>query len=83
MEHCNHSWRESAACSHVAVQIFFPPTDFEGEEAKAICRTCPVREPCLEAALEANEQFGIWGGLTTTERRVLVVRRRRAELVSA
>lgn len=39
------------------------------EVAKRICRRCPVQLACLQAAVEAEEPFGIWGGLTAQERR--------------
>jgi WhiB family redox-sensing transcriptional regulator len=35
---------------------------------------CPVREECLQAALEIREPYGIWGGLTEGERREYVLR---------
>lgn len=35
--------------------------------AKAICNTCPIKLQCLQDAIE-NEYYGIWGGLTETER---------------
>ena len=38
------------------------------EAAKAICQRCPARQPCLEWALSANEQHGVWGGTTPLER---------------
>lgn len=38
------------------------------ERAKAVCAACPVRLQCLEQAVESGERFGIWGGLTDTER---------------
>jgi len=40
--------------------------------AKAICATCPVREPCLEYAIRIREPHGIWGGLSESERRPLI-----------
>lgn len=36
--------------------------------AKKLCGICPARAACLEYALIANEQHGIWGGLTAKER---------------
>jgi WhiB family redox-sensing transcriptional regulator len=30
---------------------------------------CPVRAECLQYALEHDERFGIWGGLSERERR--------------
>jgi WhiB family transcriptional regulator, redox-sensing transcriptional regulator len=41
------------------------------QKAKAICKGCPVRAACLQMALDADIQYGIWGGLTEHERRRL------------
>lgn len=40
-------------------------------KAKAIwyCQQCPVVEDCLRYAYENNIQHGIYGGMTTKERR--------------
>lgn len=39
------------------------------DRAKAVCRSCPVRETCLQYALEEGIRDGIWGGRTGSERR--------------
>ena len=39
--------------------------------AKAVCASCPVRVECLEHAIAVDERYGIWGGLTQDERRLL------------
>jgi WhiB family redox-sensing transcriptional regulator len=36
--------------------------------AKAICHTCPVIAACREHALKVAEPYGIWGGLSESER---------------
>lgn len=41
------------------------------EIAKQRCRQCPVKAQCLELALANNEQFGIWGGLSVSQRKKL------------
>lgn len=72
-------WREAAACRGTDPNLFFPEEE-DGEvvdEAKAVCAACAVREQCLESALEAREQYGVWGGTTPLERRRLLRRRRR------
>jgi len=33
-----------------------------------MCLRCPIKEQCLDYALEAKEMSGIWGGLTYRER---------------
>ncbi|GAB3992589.1 hypothetical protein GCM10029992_02120 [Glycomyces albus] len=38
-------------------------------DAKRICARCEVKENCLQYALEHDERFGIWGGLSERERR--------------
>jgi len=63
-----YSWQTEASCRGVDAELFFPATEDEGVPAKAICETCPVRLACLAFALERNEKFGVWGGLTEKER---------------
>jgi WhiB family redox-sensing transcriptional regulator len=44
------------------LHLFFSEEQSEIDEAKAICRECPVRLPCLEGAIERREPWGVWGG---------------------
>ena len=39
------------------------------ETLKKICGRCPVQVECLEYALKNKEPVGMWGGLTTAERK--------------
>lgn len=73
----NLSWRQRAACRGVDPDIFYPVTDEEAEEAKAICGECPVRQPCLEYAITNREKDGVWGGATERERRRIIRQRRK------
>lgn len=70
------NWEYQGNCVGVDPDLFFPEKGESAAEAKAVCAGCTVRTECLEAALARNERFGIWGGLSVKERRV--VRRRRA-----
>jgi len=57
----------------------FHPHDGENakaEAARAVCAGCPVRNECLDDAVTANVQYGVWGGTTPRERRR--IRRQRA-----
>ena len=74
----NLSWRQHAACRGADPDIFYPSSDEEAEEAKAICATCPVRQACLEHALANRERDGVWGGATERERRRLIRQRRKS-----
>lgn len=76
-------WQDKAACKGMDPVLFFGPEYAETvkekrdreEAAKAVCGTCPVNKECLEHALEAKEPYGIWGGLTETERKSLLRKR--------
>ena len=48
-------------------------TGERGDElfAKTVCGRCPVRLQCLEYAMIAEDEAGIWGALTALERRQL------------
>lgn len=79
-KHMNaQTWRKRAACDGIDPDIFYPASEDESAavEAKAICETCPVRQPCLEHALANREREGIWGGMTERERRRVVRQRRK------
>lgn len=65
------SWQSEALCSQTDPDAFFPEQGSSGGDAKSICASCPVRQECLEYALENDERFGIWGGLSELERRRL------------
>lgn len=45
--------------------------------AKAICRECPVLAQCRDHALAVGEVYGIWGGMSESER-AMADRRHRA-----
>ncbi len=62
-------WVEQAACAEVGGDDWFPEKGGDlGRRAKAVCRVCPVREPCLDYSLTNDEVFGVWGGLSPMER---------------
>ena len=64
-------WRDDAVCATTDPDLFFPESrDVRAErQAKKICAGCPVVQDCLEYAIEAGEEFGVWGGTTELERR--------------
>lgn len=65
------AWMESARCLEADPDAFFPEKGGSTREAKRICAQCHVREECLEYALNNDERFGIWGGMSERERRRL------------
>ena len=64
----DYSWQAQGACRGGDPELFFPPTDEEAAVAKSYCASCSVRLTCLAFAIERNERFGVWGGLTEKER---------------
>jgi WhiB family redox-sensing transcriptional regulator len=63
------AWQERALCAQTDPEAFFPEKGGSTREAKAVCASCEVRAQCLEYALENDERFGIWGGMSERERR--------------
>ena len=77
-------WQLHGSCRGMDSSFFFHPDNERGparaareSRAKAICSTCPVREPCRRHALAVQEPYGIWGGLSETERAALLRSRKR------
>jgi WhiB family redox-sensing transcriptional regulator len=65
------AWQTDSLCAQTDPEAFFPEKGGSTREAKKICGTCEVRNSCLDYALENDERFGIWGGLSERERRKL------------
>ncbi len=64
-------WQADALCAQTDPEAFFPEKGGSTRDAKKVCGACTVRAECLEYALESDERFGIWGGLSERERRRL------------
>lgn len=64
-------WTRYAACADMDVSSFYPDRQGAKEAvgvARDVCRRCPVRQACLQHALDHNE-VGIWAGTTEEQRR--------------
>lgn len=66
-----HSWTQLAACAGIDTTLLFGK-GAEQRQARELCYSCPVRLQCLAEALNADTDFGVWGGLTERERRALI-----------
>ena len=65
------AWQSDSLCAQTDPEAFFPEKGGSTRDAKKICSSCEVRTLCLEYALQNDERFGIWGGLSERERRKL------------
>ena len=72
-------WYEKANCLEIPLEIFFPEienVESEYADAKVFCDDCSVRMECLRFALKVERHlswsFGMYGGKTPMERRVML-----------
>jgi hypothetical protein len=80
------AWMADAYCRRIArdpatrARVMFPDppghkqtgTDAGVDRAKAICRRCDVQAECLAYALNTGEDYGVWGGMSADERRLIL-----------
>ena len=59
--------------------MFFHPDKERGDTrarrdatAKALCRLCPVITQCRTHALTVREPYGVWGGLSAEDRKLIL-----------
>jgi WhiB family redox-sensing transcriptional regulator len=57
--------------------LFFSDQIPDIARAKAICATCSLVEPCLEAAVARREPWGVWGGQLFANGNILAQKRKR------
>jgi WhiB family redox-sensing transcriptional regulator len=70
-------WMADGICASKPPALFFPSDGVGVEKAKSICADCPVKNVCLEYALENHIDHGVWGGTSERQRR-RIARARRA-----
>lgn len=68
-------WQKDGLCRGVDSSVFFHPDGERGraraqreQRAKELCRRCPVLAHCRAHALAVGEPYGIWGGMSESER---------------
>lgn len=71
-----NNWKDDGLCRDADPDVFFPSDGVNAFEAKAICARCPVQEQCLEYAMKHDIEFGVWGGLSRSQREMLARKRR-------
>lgn len=72
-------WQLQGACRGMDSAVFFHPEGERGqaradreERAKQVCLNCPVLRQCRRHALLVREPYGVWGGLSASEREHIV-----------
>jgi WhiB family redox-sensing transcriptional regulator len=71
-------WTALAKCRGTEDAMFGTP--FDQKRARLLCASCQVRSQCLAEALDNRIEWGVWGGMTERERRLLL--RQRADISS-
>lgn len=70
-------WRNSAVCAVLDLEeqrMFFGDATGlsihkQHEYARMSCYQCPVQVECLAYSIEIDAPFGVWGGLTESQRK--------------
>lgn len=69
-------------------ELWFAEHTAQVEQAKALCRSCPLIDGCLAGALDRQEPWGVWGGEVFVDGAVVARKRgrgrpRKSESVAA
>lgn len=70
---------EAPLCAQVGGEWWFPDKEdnnITAQIARSICARCPHKVECAEWGI-ANEDYGVWGGLTRKDREHIRALRRR------
>lgn len=61
----NEDWRSDAACRGMPTELFF---EDNGKRINSLvertCNSCYVRDQCRQYAIDNDEEFGVWGGIS-------------------
>lgn len=76
---------DEALCTTTDPDAFFEETSSDALLfAVKLCKSCPVQQECLEAALSIPylDDYGVWGGTTRTQRRRMRITRNKQNKLS-
>ena len=67
-------WLSEALCRGINQDFFYPPLEEPSPNhyyavGKQVCNGCSAWKQCLQAGLDNEEVWGMWGGVTPQERR--------------
>ncbi len=65
-------WRTFALCLSADPDQFYPAKGQPTGPAQRLCAQCPVQPDCLDYAVATKQKFGVWGGLSSTQRQPLL-----------
>lgn len=60
-----------------AAELYFSAAPADLEQAKLLCKGCPMQSACLRGALERREPWGVWGGAIFESGEIIAVKRPR------
>lgn len=73
-----YPWMADAKCAYLGnPEMFFLKEGEPAGEVRRFCSDCPVKTKCAEFAISRPYLYGIWGGLTRSERALIRKNRRR------
>lgn len=74
------AWMVQGLCYGASSVDFFPSTGVGVDAARRVCMQCPVREQCLDYALNNQIDHGVWGGASERERHRILRRRKQVAM---
>lgn len=75
MDDQSTEWTRRARCRGLDPEQFFVRSLQQAKSAIRVCQRCPVRQDCLDYAVDEAIEVGVWGGLTERQRRAYARRR--------
>ena len=74
----NQEWRKDAACWGVPIDVFIGSEEETWnpermDVALKYCNVCPVKQECLQYALDNKINVGIYGGTSWRQRKLMKV----------
>lgn len=65
-------WRhDDPLCAEIGLEPFYPQKGETIRVAKEICAACDLQSACLNEAIIKEEDFGVWGGQSAKQRKLL------------
>lgn len=64
-------------CQENDPDIWFSERQAEIFQAKQLCNECPLVKECLQEAIRREEPWGVWGGQSLVDGKIVLLKRGR------
>lgn len=67
----SEAWMLEGICRNIDPDLWFPDAGGSTRAPISMCQRCPVKQRCLDYAMDNEIEYGVWGGTSNKQRKAM------------